>query len=202
MEKFEKLISRAVPVQIEDIDTDQIIPARFLKATTRDGFGDNLFRDWRYFPDDTPKKDFPLNDGKYAGEILVGGKNFGTGSSREHAAWAIRDYPFRVVVSSFFADIFKGNALNNGLLPVEISDEMLTSIFDEIEQNNEAKFEVDLVNQKFTILSSGKSEPFEISEYKKKCMLQGLDDIGYILNIQDEIEAYEKKAQNKILNIL
>lgn len=202
MEKFEKLISRAVPVQIEDIDTDQIIPARFLKATTRDGFGDNLFRDWRYFPDNTPKTDFPLNQGKYTGEILVGGKNFGTGSSREHAAWAIRDYPFKVVVSSFFADIFKGNALNNGLLPVEISDSLLDDVFAEIEANNEAEFEVNLETQTFTILSSGKSETFEISPYKKKCMLNGLDDIGYILNIKDEIETYEKQSKNKELNII
>lgn len=201
MEKFQKLTSRAIPVQIEDIDTDQIIPARFLKATTRDGFGDNLFRDWRYYPDNTLKTEFPLNNTKYSGEILVGGKNFGTGSSREHAAWAIRDFPFKVVVSSFFADIFKGNALNNGLLPVQISDSMLGDIFDEIEGNNEAQFEVDLEAQTFTILSSGKSEPFEISPYKKDCMLNGLDDIGYILNIKEEIEIYEKKAVNKQLNL-
>ena len=201
MEKFEKLTSRAVPVKIEDIDTDQIIPARFLKATTRDGFGDNLFRDWRYFPDNT-KKDFPLNDSKYSGEILVGGKNFGTGSSREHAAWAIRDFPFKVVVSSFFADIFKGNALNNGLLPVQVSDEFLGKIFDAIDANNEAQFEVDLEAQTFTIVSSGDVSPFEISPYKKKCLLNGLDDIGYILNIKDEIDAYEKAAKNKELNII
>lgn len=201
MEKFQKLTSRAIPVQIEDIDTDQIIPARFLKATTRDGFGDNLFRDWRYFPDNTLKTDFPLNNTKYSGEILVGGKNFGTGSSREHAAWAIRDFPFKVVVSSFFADIFKGNALNNGLLPVQISDTMLGDIFDEIEGNNEAQFEVDLEAQTFTILSTGKSESFEISPYKKDCMLNGLDDIGYILNIKDEIDTYEKNAVNKQLNL-
>lgn len=201
MEKFQKLTSRAIPVQIEDIDTDQIIPARFLKATTRDGFGDNLFRDWRYFPDNTLKTDFPLNNTKYSGEILVGGKNFGTGSSREHAAWAIRDFPFKVVVSSFFADIFKGNALNNGLLPVQISDAMLGDIFDEIEGNNEAQFEVDLEAQTFTILSTGKSESFEISPYKKDCMLNGLDDIGYILNIKDEIDTYEKNAVNKQLNL-
>lgn len=202
MEKFEKLVSRAVPVQIEDIDTDQIIPARFLKATTRDGFGDNLFRDWRYFPDNTPKPDFPLNNSKYSGQILVGGKNFGTGSSREHAAWAIYDFPFKVVVSSFFADIFKGNALNNGLLPVQVSDEFLDKIFAEIESNNEAEFEVDLVAQKFIILSSGESESFEISPYKKDCMINGLDDIGYILKIQDKIKAYEAKAKNKELTII
>jgi 3-isopropylmalate/(R)-2-methylmalate dehydratase small subunit len=202
MEKFQKLVSRAIPVQIEDIDTDQIIPARFLKATTRDGFGDNLFRDWRYFPDNTPKPDFPLNNPKYSGQILIGGKNFGTGSSREHAAWAIYDFPFKVVVSSFFADIFKGNALNNGLLPVQVSDGFLDEIFAEIEKNNEAQFEVDLVAQTFTILSSGKKESFEISPYKKDCMINGLDDIGYILKIQDKIETYEKQSKNRALNII
>ena len=202
MEKFEKLVSRAVPVQIEDIDTDQIIPARFLKATTRDGFGDNLFRDWRYYPDNTPKLDFPLNNPKYSGQILIGGKNFGTGSSREHAAWAIYDFPFKVVVSSFFADIFKGNALNNGLLPVQISDTFLDKIFAAIEANNEAEFEVDLVAQTFTILATGEKESFDISPYKKDCMINGLDDIGYILKIQDKIEAYEKQAKNRELTII
>jgi len=202
MDKFKKLVSRAVPVQIEDIDTDQIIPARFLKATTRDGFGENLFRDWRYNPDGTKKEDFPLNDTKYSGEILVGGKNFGTGSSREHAAWAIYDYPFKVVVSSFFADIFKGNALNNGLLPVQVSDAFLADIFAEIEANPEAKFEVDLEAQTFTIASSGAKESFEIGAYKKMCLLNGYDDIDYILSKKDEIEAYEKQAKNKELNII
>jgi len=202
MEKFEKLVSRAVPVQIEDIDTDQIIPARFLKATTRDGFGENLFRDWRYNPDGTKKEGFPLNDTKYSGEILVGGKNFGTGSSREHAAWAIYDYPFKVVVSSFFADIFKGNALNNGLLPVQVSDAFLAEIFAEIESNPEATFEVDLEAQTFTIASSGAKESFEIGAYKKMCLLNGYDDIDFILSKKDEIEAYEKQAKNKELNII
>lgn len=202
MDKFQKLTSRAVPVQIEDIDTDQIIPARFLKATTRDGFGDNLFRDWRYNADNTPKADFPLNNPKYSGEILVGGKNFGTGSSREHAAWAIYDYPFKVVVSSFFADIFKGNALNNGLLPVQVSDDFLTKIFAEIEGNNEATFTVDLEAQTFTIDSTNESEGFEIGEYKKKCMINGYDDIDYILSIKDKIELYESKAKNKALGII
>jgi len=202
MEKFEKLVSRAVPVQIEDIDTDQIIPARFLKATTRDGFGENLFRDWRYNPDGTKKEGFPLNDTKYSGEILVGGKNFGTGSSREHAAWAIYDYPFKVVVSSFFADIFKGNALNNGLLPVQVSDAFLADIFAEIESNPEATFEVDLEAQTFTIASSGAKESFEIGAYKKMCLLNGYDDIDFILSKKDEIEAYEKQAKNKALNII
>ncbi len=202
MEKFETLVSRAVPIQVEDIDTDQIIPARFLKATTRDGFGENLFRDWRYNQDGSPKADFPLNDSRYAGEILVGGKNFGTGSSREHAAWAIRDYPFKVVVSSFFADIFKGNALNNGLLPVQVTDEFLSKIFKAIEQDNQAEFKVDLENQTFTILATGESESFEISDYKKTCLLNGYDDIDYILSLQDKVEAYEASCKNKELNII
>lgn len=202
MEKFETLVSRAVPIKTEDIDTDQIIPARFLKATTRDGFGENLFRDWRYNQDGSPKADFPLNDTKYSGQILVGGKNFGTGSSREHAAWAIYDYPFKVVVSSFFADIFKGNALNNGLLPVQVSDAFLGKIFAEIDNNNEAEFKVDLVNQTFTILSSGESEPFEISVYKKTCMINGYDDIDYILSMKDKIEAYESASKNRELNVI
>lgn len=202
MDKFQKLTSRAVPVQIEDIDTDQIIPARFLKATTRDGFGDNLFRDWRYNADGSLKADFPLNNPKYSGQILVGGKNFGTGSSREHAAWAIYDFPFKVVVSSFFADIFTGNALNNGLLPVQVSDDFLTKIFAEIEGNNEATFTVDLEAQTFTIDSTNESEGFAIGEYKKKCMINGYDDIDYILSIKDKIELYESKAKNKALEII
>ena len=202
MEKFETLVSRAVPVQIEDIDTDQIIPARFLKATTRDGFGENLFRDWRYNPDGTKKESFPLNNAQYSGQILVGGKNFGTGSSREHAAWAITDYPFKVVVSSFFADIFKGNALNNGLLPVQVSDTFLNKIFAEIEGNNEAEFKVDLEAQTFTILSSGESESFEIGTYKKTCLLNGYDDIDYILTLKDKIETYETNSKNRELNII
>ncbi len=202
MDKFKTLVSRAVPVQIEDIDTDQIIPARFLKATTRDGFGDNLFRDWRYNADGSPKADFPLNNPNYSGEILVGGRNFGTGSSREHAAWAIYDYPFKVVVSSFFADIFKGNALNNGLLPVQVSDEFLEKIFEEIEKNNEAEFKVDLVAQKFIIVSTGESESFEIGVYKKTCMINGYDDIDYILSKEDEIQTYVSTAKNKALGII
>jgi len=192
MKKFKTLVSRAVPIQVDDIDTDQIIPARFLKATTREGFGENLFRDWRYKSDGTPKEDFPLNMDKYAGEILVGGKNFGSGSSREHAAWAIRDYPFRVVVSSFFADIFKGNALNNGLLPVQVSEEFLEKIFAAIEKDPTAEFKVDLENQLFTIVATGENDEFEISEYKKVCMLNGYDDIDYILSRKDKIEAFEK----------
>ncbi|MDW7695164.1 3-isopropylmalate dehydratase small subunit [Flammeovirgaceae bacterium SG7u.111] len=191
MEKFQTLVSTAVPLQVEDVDTDQIIPARFLKATTRDGFGENLFRDWRYNPDGSPKEDFVLNDSTYAGEILVGGKNFGSGSSREHAAWAIRDYPFKVVISSFFADIFKGNALNNGLLPVQVSEAFLGTIFKAIESDHKTEFKIDLVNQTITILSTGESESFEIDEYKKTCMINGYDDIDYILSLKDKIEAYE-----------
>lgn len=202
MEKFKTLTSRAVPIQIEDIDTDQIIPARFLKATTRDGFGENLFRDWRYNPDGTKKEGFPLNDERYDGEILIGGKNFGTGSSREHAAWAIADYPFKVVVSSFFADIFKGNALNNGLLPVQVSESFLLKLFSEVEQNNEATFTVNLEEQTIVIDSSGESESFEIGAYKKTCLLNGYDDIDYILSRKDKIEAYEATAKNSALEII
>ena len=201
MEIFQTVVSRAVPIQIEDVDTDQIIPARFLKATTRDGFGDNLFRDWRYNQDGSPKPEFPLNNSIYAGEILVGGRNFGTGSSREHAAWAINDYPFKVVVSSFFADIFKGNALNNGLLPVQVTEAFLTKIFAEIEANNEAEFKVDLEAQEFTIVSSAEKESFEIGAYKKTCLLNGYDDIDYILSKQEEIATYEANAVNKKLGV-
>ena len=168
-DKFSIINSPAVPLPIENVDTDQIIPARFLKAVERKGFGDNLFRDWRYDSDNQPKADFPLNNPKYSGKILVGGKNFGSGSSREHAAWAIYDYGFRVVVSSFFADIFKNNSLNNGLLPVVVTPGFLEEIFSEIEQNAKAKFEVNLLEQSFTIISSGKKAVFEINEYKKHC---------------------------------
>lgn len=192
MEKFQTLVSTAVPLQVEDVDTDQIIPARFLKATTRDGFGENLFRDWRYNPDGSLKEDFVLNNPKYSGDILVGGKNFGSGSSREHAAWAIRDYPFKVVVSSFFADIFKGNALNNGLLPVQVSEEFLSKIFNAIEADPKAELKVDLENQAITLVSTGESENFEISEYKKVCLLNGYDDIDYILSKKEEILEFEK----------
>lgn len=191
MEKFTTIQSTAVPIAIEDIDTDQIIPARFLKATTRDGFGDNLFRDWRYDDQNNPKPDFILNNAAYSGKVLVAGKNFGCGSSREHAAWAIADYGFKVVVSSFFADIFKGNALNNGLLPVVVSEDFLQELFREItEKNTEVK--VDLANQTITILSSGRSESFEINAYKKTCLINGYDDIDYLLSMKDAIEAYEK----------
>jgi 3-isopropylmalate/(R)-2-methylmalate dehydratase small subunit len=190
-DKFSIIKSPAVPLPIENVDTDQIIPARFLKAVERKGFGDNLFRDWRYNKDGSPKADFPLNDSKYSGKILVGGKNFGSGSSREHAAWAIYDYGFRVVVSSFFADIFKGNALNNGLLPVVVSPEFLQKIFNAIEDDPKVTFEVNLEEQTFTISATGESSEFEINPYKKHCLQNGLDDIDYLVDLKDEIEAFE-----------
>jgi 3-isopropylmalate/(R)-2-methylmalate dehydratase small subunit len=191
------ITSTAVPLPIEDVDTDQIIPARFLKATNRDGFGKNLFRDWRYAQDDEnqPITDFVLNNQTYQGDILIAGKNFGCGSSREHAAWAIKDYGFKVVVSSFFADIFKGNALNNGLLPITVSDEFLQAIFLEIEKNHEAKFEVSLENQSFTIVSTGEKAHFDIDPYKKVCLLNGYDDIDYLLSLKDEILSFEEKRK-------
>lgn len=191
MDKFTTIISPAVPLPIEEVDTDQIIPARFLKATTRDGFGDNLFRDWRYNADDSPKQDFVLNNSTYTGKILVAGKNFGCGSSREHAAWALYDYGFKVVVSSFFADIFRGNALNNGLLPVQVSEAFLHDIFTAIEKDPNAEFKVDLEAQTFTIVSTGQSTDFEIDPYKKMCLINGYDDIDYLLSLKDEIEAFE-----------
>jgi 3-isopropylmalate/(R)-2-methylmalate dehydratase small subunit len=190
-DKFTIITSPAVPLEIENVDTDQIIPARFLKAVERKGFGDNLFRDWRYNKDGSPKADFPLNDKKYSGKILVGAKNFGSGSSREHAAWAIYDYGFRVVVSSFFADIFKGNALNNGLLPVVVTPEFLQKIFDAIEKNAETVFEVNLEKQTFTIKSTGDSIDFEINPYKKHCLQNGLDDIDYLVEMKEQIEKFE-----------
>jgi len=192
-DKFSKIISPAVPLPLENVDTDQIIPARYLKAVERKGFGENLFHDWRYDKNNQPVKDFVLNDKKYSGKILVGGKNFGSGSSREHAAWALYDYGFRVVVSSFFADIFKGNSLNNGLLPVVVSPEFLQKIFDNIEKDPETKFEVDLEAQKFTILSTGESTNFEINNYKKHCLENGLDDIDYLINMKKGIEQFENK---------
>jgi 3-isopropylmalate/(R)-2-methylmalate dehydratase small subunit len=191
--KFTRLTSRAVPLGVENIDTDQIIPARFLKATERRGFGDNLFRDWRYDGAGANISSFPLNDSHYAGEILVAGRNFGCGSSREHAAWALFDYGFRVVVSSFFADIFRGNALNNGLLPLTVSEPFLAEIFAEIEANNNAKFEVDLKNQTITILSNRHSESFEIDAYKKKCLLNGQDDVDYLVSLEPEIIEFEQR---------
>ncbi len=195
MEKFQTLHSSAVPLPIEEVDTDQIIPARFLKATTREGFGDNLFRDWRYQNDDTPKPDFVLNNPAYDGTILVAGRNFGCGSSREHAAWALYDYGFRAVVSSFFADIFRSNALNNGLLPVQVSEEFLHDIFSAIEQNPQATFTINLEQQKFTIDATGQSTGFEIDTYKKHCLLNGQDDIDFLLSIKDKIESYEQQRQ-------
>ena len=190
-DKFSVINTPAVPLPLENVDTDQIIPARFLKAVERKGFGDNLFRDWRYEKDGSPKADFPLNNNKYSGKILVAGKNFGSGSSREHAAWAIYDYGFRVVVSSFFADIFKGNALNNGLLPVVVSPEFLQKIFDAIEKDADSTFEVDLEKQKFTIASTGESTEFEINPYKKHCLKNGLDDIDYLVAMKDAIAEFE-----------
>jgi 3-isopropylmalate/(R)-2-methylmalate dehydratase small subunit len=191
MQSLQKLTSRFVPLRIENVDTDQIIPARFLKATTKTGFGKNLFRDWRYENDDEtkPKADFVLNQAQYGGEILVAAKNFGCGSSREHAAWSIQDYGFKVVVSSFFADIFKNNALNNGVLPVTVSDAFLQQIF---AQGAEDTLTVDLEAQTITINTTGVSEKFEINSYKKTCLLNGYDDIDYLLNMKAEIEAFEK----------
>ena len=189
-DKFTTLKSTAVPIAIENIDTDQVIPARFLKATTREGFGENLFRDWRYDGDGKPKADFPLNDKTYSGKILVGGKNFGCGSSREHAAWAIYDYGFRVVISSFFADIFKNNALNNALLPVQVSDAFLKKIFEAIKVNPNTQIIVDLENQK-VILEDGSNEKFDINLYKKTCLINGYDDIDYLLNLRAEIKQFE-----------
>ena len=190
-DKFSTITSPAVPLTIENVDTDQIIPARFLKAIERKGFGDNLFRDWRYEKDGSEKAGFPLNDKKYTGKILVAGKNFGSGSSREHAAWAIYDYGFRVVVSSFFADIFKGNALNNGLLPVVVTPQFLQKIFAAIEKDPATTFEVNLEKQTFTIKQTGETTDFEINPYKKHCLQNGLDDIDYLVEMQNEIESFE-----------
>ncbi len=190
-DKFNTLVSTAVPLPIENVDTDQIIPARFLKATTREGFGENLFRDWRYDKNNQPISSFVLNNATYKGQILVAGKNFGSGSSREHAAWAIYDGGFKVVVSSFFADIFKGNALNNGLLPITVSEAFLVKIFAAIDKDPKATFEANLEKQTFTILATGEKESFEINSYKKECMINGFDDIDYLLNIKDKIQAFE-----------
>ena len=187
--------STVVPVNIENVDTDQIIPARFLKATSRDGFGKNLFRDWRYNNDDEtqPKKDFVLNDPTYSGKILVAAKNFGCGSSREHAAWAIKDASFDVVVSSFFADIFKNNSLNNFLLPVQVSEDFLKKIFDAVKKDPKTELEVDIEKQTIKIVLTGEQENFEINSYKKTCLLNGYDDIDYLLSIKPEIEEFEKQ---------
>ena len=192
IEKFQTLESTAVPLPIENVDTDQIIPARFLKATTREGFGENLFRDWRYDSTGNPVSDFVLNDDTYAGKILVAGKNFGSGSSREHAAWAISDHGFRSVVSSFFADIFRNNALNNGLLPVQVSQEFLDFMLDKIHEDPSVIIKIDLENQTISVPSENKSEHFEINSYKKHCLINGLDDIDYLLSIKDKIVEFEK----------
>jgi 3-isopropylmalate/(R)-2-methylmalate dehydratase small subunit len=188
---IDKISSTAVPLNQENVDTDQIIPARFLKATSRDGFGDNLFRDWRYNSDNTPKKDFVLNNPIYHGKILVGGKNFGCGSSREHAAWAIKDAGFDVVVSSFFADIFKNNALNNFLLPVTVSDAFLEKVFAAIEKDPQTVIAVDLATQTISLPATGDTEKFDINNYKKTCLLNGYDDIDYLLSIRGDIEKFE-----------
>tara|TARA_R110002124_G_scaffold257893_1_gene423611 strand:+ start:1096 stop:1725 length:630 start_codon:yes stop_codon:yes gene_type:complete len=192
-DKFTILKSTAVPLPIENVDTDQIIPARFLKATKREGFGDNLFRDWRYNGDDTPKQDFILNNPIYSGKILVGGHNFGSGSSREHAAWAIYDYGFRCVVSSFFADIFKGNSLNIGILPVQVSAEFLDKIFQSIEADPKAELEVNLEAQTITIVATGEKESFDINGYKKHNMTNGFDDIDYLQAMKSEITQFESE---------
>jgi len=189
IDKFTTLESTYVPLPVENVDTDQIIPARFLKATSRDGFGENLFRDWRYNSDGKENSDFVLNQSEYSGDILVGGKNFGSGSSREHAAWAIHDYGFKVVVSSFFADIFQNNALNNGVLPVTVSAEFLSQIFDALEKNKSQKLVVDLEKQSISL--NGASEEFVINPYKKNCLLNGFDDIDFLLDSKNKIEAFE-----------
>jgi len=194
-EKFNILNSTAVPLNIDNVDTDQIIPARFLKATERKGFGDNLFRDWRYNSDDSLVDTFPLNNKEYRGKILIAGKNFGCGSSREHAVWAIYDYGFRAVVSSFFADIFKNNCLNIGVLPIQVSESFLAEIFSEIDKNSKSNFEINLENQDFKIVRSGKKEKFEISTYKKSNMSNGFDDIDYLINKKDQISAFANKLR-------
>ena len=191
--KFTTLTSTAVPLPIENIDTDQIIPARFLKATTREGFGENLFRDWRYDKEGNPKADFVMNSPIYGGEILVAGKNFGCGSSREHAAWAIDGAGFRAVVSSFFADIFRNNALNNGLLPVTVSEQMLEAIFTAVNANPKAELKIDLPAQTIEIVGTEHKESFEIAPYKKQCLVNGYDDVDFLVSIREEIKAFEQK---------
>ena len=194
-QKFDVITSSCYPLPLENVDTDQIIPARFLKATDKEGFGDNLFRDWRYNKDGSLKEDFVLNDPSYSGVILVAGKNFGSGSSREHAAWAIAGYGFRVVISSFFADIHKNNELNNFVLPVVVSEPFLKELFDSIDKDHKTQVRVDLPNQSVTNLATGNSEHFEINGYKKHCLMNGLDDIDYLIQNKDKIEAWEQ--QNK-----
>ncbi|MFV0330206.1 MAG: 3-isopropylmalate dehydratase small subunit [Dysgonomonas sp.] len=193
MEKFQTLTSTYVPLPIENVDTDQIIPARFLKATDKEGFGNNLFADWRYNKDGSPKADFVLNNPTYSGQILVAGKNFGSGSSREHAAWAVAGYGFKAVVSSFFADIFRNNSLNNGVLPVVVTPEFLSEIFDNVNADPKATLTIDLEKQTITNNTTGKSESFEINPYKKECLMKGLDDIDYLLSKKEQTEKYEKE---------
>jgi 3-isopropylmalate/(R)-2-methylmalate dehydratase small subunit len=193
MEKFLTIETTGVPLPYEDVDTDQIIPARFLKATTREGFGDNLFRDWRYTDEGKPAPDFVLNDPSYSGKVLVAGRNFGCGSSREHAAWALGDYGFRVIISSFFADIFKNNALNNGLLPVQVSEEFLQELLSEMQKDSQTGIRVSLENEEVTILSTGRTEGFEINPYKRYCLLNGYDDIDFLISKKDEILAFENE---------
>lgn len=192
-DKFNIIKSSAVPLNIDNVDTDQIIPARYLKATERKGFGDNLFRDWRYNSNNEVIKDFPLNNEDYSGRILVAGKNFGCGSSREHAVWAIYDYGFRAVVSSFFADIFKNNCLNIGVLPVQISEDFLDELFSEVERDNNSQFEINLPKQSISIISNGQSENFNISKYKKENMMNGFDDIDYLVDRKEDIITFANK---------
>ena len=196
MEKFTTITSSYIPLPIENVDTDQIIPARFLKATTRDGFGNNLFADWRYNKDGSPKKDFILNNPTYSGEILVAAKNFGSGSSREHAAWAIEGYGFKSVVSTFFGDIFRNNALNNGVLPVIVSPKFLNDLFENIDENPKSTITIDLKNQTITNNKTGESEKFDINPYKKDCLINGLDDIDFLLSNKEKIEKFEKNRVN------
>lgn len=193
MEKFITLTDTAVPLEIENIDTDQIIPARFLKATDKAGFGENLFRDWRFDNEGNEKEDFPLNQEKYHGQVLVAGDNFGCGSSREHAAWAIKAYGFKVVVSSYFADIFKGNSLNNGLLPVQVSPQFLSELFKAIEENPQTQIKVDLENQSIKLIDKNLEEKFDIDAYKKMCLLKGFDDIDFLVSKLNKIKAFEKQ---------
>lgn len=192
IDKFKTLQSTMVPLPIENVDTDQIIPARFLKATTKEGFGNNLFADWRYDKEGNPKEDFVLNNPKYSGQVLVAGKNFGSGSSREHAAWAIAGYGFKAVVSSFFADIFRNNALNNGILPVVVSEGYLKTLFQTIEKDPKATIEINLEAQQVTLVETGEKESFDINPYKKSCLLNGYDDIDYLLSLKSEILEFEK----------
>ena len=195
-DKFNIINSSAIPLNIDNVDTDQIIPARYLKATERKGFGDNIFRDWRYDSNNEMIKDFPLNHKNYSGKILVAGKNFGCGSSREHAVWAIYDYGFRAVVSSFFADIFKNNCLNIGVLPVQISESFLSELFNEIEKDNDSLFEINLPNQSISIMSNGQSESFNISNYKKENIMNGFDDIDYLVDRKEDIITFANKISH------